>query len=139
MKRKPNNMIKRKLQNLMKKNIRIKPAFMNNKYKNFIEKTLSAMLYYNFILLGLCAVSCIIWSRFIRTRIVRDILDYLFTALRFWILLYICCIYAYTLKSLLKPKEVNRFISLIMDIIYYLMKMFDDLIKYIQKYSHKNH
>jgi hypothetical protein len=58
-----------------------------------MTKIYNLLSYYILLLLGLITTSWIIWSRFIRNRIIRKIPDVLLTEYRFWILLYICCLY----------------------------------------------
>ena len=100
-----------------------------NKYFNFI-------VYYLLIVIGLIATSWIIWARFIRTRTIRDIPDALLTEYRFWILLYICCIYLFSSTYLVialirtKQKKQNYIITTLVDIIYKPFIALDHLIKY---------
>ena len=97
-------------------------------------KVIPFLSYYILILIGLSATSWIIWSRFIRQRTIREIPDYLLTEYRFWILLYICCIYLYVIKSLLKPKETDPIIILLLDYLYKPFTTLDRSIKY-NKYT----
>ena len=92
------------------------------------------LTYYALVLVGLIATSWIIWSRFIRARTIREIPDYLLTEYRFWILLYICCIYLYVIKSLVKPKEAHPIITLLLDYLYKPFTLLDRSIKY-NKYT----
>ena len=71
------------------------------------------LFYYLLVLLGLIITSWIIWSRFFRERTIRDIPDYLLTEIRFWILLYICFIYLYVVKTLIKEPKPNIYISML--------------------------
>lgn len=48
--------------------------------------------YYILLITGLCVISLLIWSRFIRERLPKDIPYSYLTEFRFWILVYICCI-----------------------------------------------
>lgn len=78
-------------------------------------KIFNILSYYILLLLGLIGSSWIIWARFIRQRTIREIPDVLLTEYRFWILLYICFIYIYSIKNLLKEpsshiiyQEINK-------------------------------
>lgn len=105
-----------------------------------IKKYLNISLYYLTLLLGLCATSWIIWSRFIRERTIRDIPDNLLTEYRFWILIYICCIYLYVVKNLLMPKEANPVIKHFVDFIFKPLTNLDKAIKYnkyVKDYYHR--
>lgn len=72
-----------------------------------INQIVNLIIYYILLVFGLIITSWTIWSHFLRTRTIRDIPDIFFTEYRFWILLYICCIYLYVVKNLAKPKESN--------------------------------
>lgn len=86
---------------------------------------------YYFALLGsLIYISWIIWARFIRKRTIREIPDFLLTEYRFWILLYICAIYLYLIKSLIKPKKENIIPPEIIDLIYRPLTLLDRVFKY---------
>ena len=93
-------------------------------------KLISFLSYYLFILIGLIATSWIIWSRFVRARTIREIPDYFLTEYRFWILLYICCVYLYVIKNLLMPGESNSIFTLLVDQIYQAFTILDRFIKY---------
>jgi hypothetical protein len=95
-----------------------------------MNSIIKLFMYYILILLGLIITSWIIWSRFIRARILRDIPDALFTEYRFWILFYICCIYLYVIKTILIPKKESLVFTEILDIIYKPLKTLDHTIKY---------
>lgn len=90
--------------------------------------------YYLLVLVGLSSISWLVWYRFIHERMIRDIPNSLFTEIRFWTLLYICCIYLYMLKNLVLPKENNKFSAWIISQIYYPMELLDEFIKY-NKYN----
>ena len=82
---------------------------------NKIFKIINLIIYFILLFGGLIGTSWIIWARFIRQRTIRDIPDYLLTEYRFWLLLYICLIYLYSIKSLLKEpsshiiyQEINK-------------------------------
>lgn len=98
-----------------------------------MNKFFNLFIYYFLIFLGLVITSWIIWSRFIRERTIRDIPDTLLTEYRFWILLYICFIYFYVIKNLIKPKEANPFIKEIINIIYKPLITLDHFFKYNKK------
>lgn len=74
--------------------------------------------------------SWIIWSRFIRERTIRDIPDGLFSEYRFWILLYLCVIYLYVGKTLVKPNNSNAFLAYILELLLTPLKTLDHFIKY---------
>lgn len=98
-----------------------------------IKKYFNLIFYYLLVFLGLIITSWIIWSRFIRKRIIRNIPDSLFTEYRFWILLYICFIYSFTIKNLIKPSETTPYHEIIIfftNIIYKPLITLDHLIKY---------
>ena len=69
-------------------------VLLNNYIKN--------ILYYCLLLVGLIATSWIVWARFLRERTIREIPE-LLTEFRFWFLIYLCCLYVFIIKSLLKP------------------------------------
>ena len=82
-----------------------------------MKKFFTIISYYILLLIGLIGTSWIIWSRFIRERVIRDIPDALLTEYRIWILVYICSIYLFTIKNLVKPiksniifQEINKYI-----------------------------
>jgi hypothetical protein len=100
---------------------------------NMIRKTLRFISYVIILFLGFLGATWLIWSRFIRERTIRDIPDLLLTEYRFWILLYICFIYIYIIKSFLKVKEISTFSNLIVrlvKIIYKPLITLDKTIKY---------
>ena len=93
---------------------------------------------YKYILIGLgfIIVTWILWSRFIRIRIPKDI-PFELTELRFYILLYICGIYLYILISIIKPREQNPLITRFVDILFTPLTLLDSSIKnnvYIKPY-----
>ena len=99
-----------------------------------IKYYFNIIFYYLLILVGLIITSWMIWSRFIRTRTIREIPDSLFTEYRFWILLYLCIIYINIIKNLYKPSEidpvVNSVIKEIITIVYKPLTTLDHMIKY---------
>lgn len=106
-----------------------------NKFIRFIS-------YYILLSLGLIAISWIIWSRFIRERTIRDIPDDLLTEYRVWILIYICCIYMYIIKNLVKPRKITAFTQIITISLEYLFKpliTLDHAIKYNRFIKDKYH
>lgn len=105
-----------------------------------MNKLFQIITYYSLILTGLIMTSWIVWSRFIRERAIRDVPDALFTEYRFWILLYLCVIYLYIVKNLLKPKEANTFFLWISDLVFTPLITLDHFIKhnaYVQPYYYK--
>lgn len=94
-------------------------------------KLLKLVQYYILLLLGLIATSWIIWSRFIRERTIRDIPDDALSEYRFWILIYICCIYLFVVKNLIRPRPTS--IPMLNEFSEYIFKpltTLDHLIKY---------
>jgi hypothetical protein len=94
--------------------------------------------YSNYILtlIGLAIVSWIIWARFLRTRIPKDI-PFELTEKWFFILIYICIIYFYIVYKLIRPNKVNESIKLIIELLFTPLLAFDKFIKenkYIQPY-----
>jgi hypothetical protein len=94
---------------------------------------LNLILYYFLLLTGLCVTSWLIYTRFIRERVIRDIPDLALTEIRFWVLFYLCCIYIFIIKSLLKRKPTNVALEEIIDFIYKPMIVFDHSLKYNTK------
>lgn len=90
-----------------------------------MKKYFKFIIYYILLILGLCLISWLIWSRFI-----RDIPDASFTELRFWILLYLCFIYAYSIKHLLKNHYPNEILSQITTLCYTPLTTLDHSLKY---------
>lgn len=96
----------------------------------------------NFIL-GSFLLIYLIWIRFIRERLPRDIPDLLLTEYNFWILLYICLIYIYIIKSLIKPQEspftFSELFTQISDLIHTPFITLDNAIKhYLFKNKYHN-
>lgn len=98
-----------------------------------MTKILNILSYYILLLFGLIGTSWIIWSRYIRQRIIRDIPDDLLTEYRFWILLYICLIYIYSVKNLWKSNTspiIKEIATYFRDMIYKPLKTLDQFVKY---------
>jgi len=106
---------------------------------NIFYKFLYAILYIVTIFFGFFYLSWIIWIRFLRERIIREIPDILLTEYRFWILLYICCIYIYVIKNLIKPSSQVKFANLklfliiLLTIIFKPLLILDKFLKYNMK------
>lgn len=82
------------------------------------------------ITLGFIIFSLLIYLRFIRDRLPKDIPIFL-TEHRFWILIYICCIYLFIIISLLrKEKKSNEIVIFIIEILYMPLTRLDHFIKY---------
>lgn len=79
-------------------------------------------------ILGIFMMSWIVWSRFIRERLPKDI-PFLLTEECFYILIYICCIYLVVIYSLIGPKEQNKIIKKLIDRIYLPLITFNKFIK----------
>lgn len=86
--------------------------------------------YYNYILIliGLGIVSWIIWARFLRTRVPKDI-PFELTEYWFFILMYICMIYFYMVYKLIRPGKPNENITIIVEILFTPLATLDDHIK----------
>ena len=97
--------------------------------KKIINTYIKTIWYYILLLLGLAATSWIIWSRFLRERTIREIPE-LLTEYRFWFLMYLCSLYLYIIKSLLKPNNTNELLIKIIDTLYKPLYILDHLIKY---------
>ena len=97
--------------------------------KKIINTYIKTIWYYILLLLGLAAASWIIWSRFLRERTIREIPE-LLTEYRFWFLMYLCSLYLYIIKSLLKPNNTNELLIKIIDTLYKPLYILDHLIKY---------
>lgn len=95
-----------------------------------MNKLLNLLYYYFTIILGLVIISWIIWARFLRERMIRDIPDGLFTEYRFWVLLYICMIYFYVVKQMIKPKTPYEILSWCGNVVFIPLKRLDEIIKY---------
>jgi hypothetical protein len=97
------------------------------------------LYYFLVVLSGTTITSWIIWTRFIRERLPRDIPNDL-TESKFYLLLYICGIYLYIIKSLLIPKEPISLIVKMIKILYTPLVTLDESIKnnrYILKIYNK--
>lgn len=90
---------------------------------------INIIIFYILVLLGLLGTSWILWSRFIRERTIRNIPDELFTEYRFWLLLYICCIYIYAIKNLIKENKGINFHQFV-NFIWKPLTTLDHAIKY---------
>lgn len=92
-----------------------------------------AVLYYLLLLIGFTITSWIIYSRFIRERLPKDIPMFL-TEHRFWFLLYLCLIYGYMLKTLIFQKTANQdnqeVVKHIKEFLYKPLLILDQGIKY---------
>jgi hypothetical protein len=98
-----------------------------------MKQYLNLFLYYLTILIGLGLTSWLIYTRFIRARVIRDIPDLNLTEIRFWVLFYLCCIYIFIIKSLLKKKPTNVALQEIINFIYKPLVNFDHSLKYNNK------
>jgi hypothetical protein len=100
---------------------------MNNILLTLIKYS-HKLFYFLLILLGITITSWIIWARFIRERLPKDIpLD--LTEIKFYFLLYICILYLYIIKSLLIPKEPHALIVKLIEILYAPLVTLDKSIK----------
>lgn len=99
-----------------------------NKLLIIIFKYLHSIFYFLLILLGTTMITWIIWVRFIRERLPKDI-PFELTEISFYVLLYVCCIYLYIIKSLLIPKETNPIITKIIKILYTPLVTLDESVK----------
>lgn len=93
-------------------------------------------LYYNYLLIpiGLGIVLWVIWVRFIRSRVPRDI-PFELTEKWLFILIYICMIYFFMVYKLIRPGKAHETIALLVEIFFMPLVAFDAFIKknkYIQ-------
>lgn len=93
-------------------------------YNNLIYY-LKIIFYYNIIILGFFMFTWLFSSRFIFERLPKDI-PLILTEIKFYIILYICFIYLYIVKSLLFPREQNIYLKKLMEVIFYPLKTFDN-------------
>lgn len=89
-----------------------------------LDKRFNIIGKYSLIFLGIVIFSYIFYTRFILFRAPKEI-PLLLTEPRFYILLYVCFIYLYVIKSLLFPKEQNIYLKYLTDIIFYPLQTFD--------------
>lgn len=95
--------------------------------------------HYLLILIGLGMVSWIIWARFIRTRVPKDI-PFNLTEYWFFILAYICLIYFYVAYKLIRPGKPNEAVTLIVELLFTPLVTLDESLKHhpnIQPIYHK--
>jgi|ERR1700753_310620 len=95
-----------------------------------MKKIFHTLLYYSLLLLGLIWTSWMVWSRFLRQRVIRDIPDAFLTEYRVWILIYICCIYLFVIKNLIKPTETRIDFSFLTAYLWQPLTTLDHFIKY---------
>jgi len=95
-------------------------------------------LYYNYLLIfiGLGIVLWIIWVRFIRQRLPKDI-PFELTEKWFFILLYICMIYFFMVYKLIRPGKPHETIALLVEIFFMPLVAFDDFIKNLKNIQPK--
>lgn len=96
------------------------------------------IIFYSFsIFIGSFFLILLTW-RFFREYLVQNVPSESLTEYRFWILLYICFLYFYTIKISLFPKQPNEIITYFMEKFMYIylsaMSVFDNLFKN-NKYS----
>src|ERR1700735_2030376 len=91
-------------------------------------KYLKNMRYYFLLLIGIVIILWIIWARFNRIRLPKEI-PFNLTEIWFYIILYICCIYAYIIISLLISRKSNPLIEKFIKILYTPLVTFDEAIK----------
>lgn len=93
-------------------------------------KLMNKKLYqYSIIILGFILIIVLIWFRFIRQRLPKDIPFHL-TEYGCIILIYICCIYLFILMLLITEfKTKNDKLNLLMEYIYKPLKVLDESIK----------
>jgi len=82
-----------------------------------MTKFFKTIYYYILILLGLILVSWMMWARFLRERVIRNIPDELLTEYRVWILVYICYIYIIVIRHLIKEIQPNIILNALSKII----------------------
>lgn len=94
------------------------------KLYGLIFKYCNMMAYYSTILLGITMFTWFFYTKFILIRIPKSVpLD--LTEIRFYIMVYVCIIYLYIVKSLLFPKEPNIYVKKLMEYVLYPLKTFD--------------
>ena len=89
---------------------------MKVQYKLILEIFVTVLLY----ILGIIIISWLLWSRFIRERLPKDI-PFELTEFRFYILVYICCVYLFIIYNLMRKSKENNFIPYIKKIIEYIL------------------
>ena len=96
-------------------------------FHNLIKKYINI---FNFILaiVGILMVSWIIWIRFIRERLPKDI-PFDLSEIRFYLIAYACIIYLIIIYSLLSLREPNIIIKKLVEILFLPLVTFDKFIK----------
>ena len=85
---------------------------------------------YNFAFFGFIIFSYYFWNRFLRLRTSKD-LPLNLSILWFIIIIYICCIFAYIIFSLIISKKGNPVIEAFIDWVFFPIMEFDKFIKNI--------
>ena len=91
---------------------------------------------YRLIFLGFLLFSLYFWSRFLRSR-TSKVLPLNLSVLRFFILLYICLLFAYIVYSLLFPRKSNDIVEKVIDWVFTPIAEFDKYLKSIPKITLK--
>lgn len=99
------------------------------------EKLYKVFTYYLLISFGVIIVSALIYFRFLKERLPKNI-PFLLTDYKFWILLYICCVYFYVVKSLIKPRKQHDSMKHLIENIYKPLILLDHLLKYNEYTKH---
>lgn len=88
-------------------------------------------MYYLLLFFGFLITSFIIYNKFIRTRLPKEI-PLILTERYFWILLYICCLYIYVIKNLLKlsTKKPDETLKSMIEFFFMPLTTLDHFIKY---------
>lgn len=128
MKEDNNKCIKNKiLNNLMNNFIKFK-NFINSIYTNYLINNYKIFLYYLLAFLGFFILCWVIYIRFIRERLPRNI-PFMLTEYWFYILIFICISYIYAIKVTIKPPVPNLFLFKIIGYIGLPVLVFDRFIK----------
>lgn len=101
--------------------------------KSNIIRILTLFSYYILLCLGLLSISWIIYVRFLRIRSIKD-LPLSLSEYGFWLLLYICLLYLFSIIILFTKKTSNETAKILIEIIYKPMVTLDHFIRY-NKYT----
>lgn len=100
---------------------------MKSKLINMYKKTLKHLKiinYYFVIILGIIMISWLFYTKILLVRLPKEI-PLLLTEIRFYILLNVCFIYFYIVKSMLFPKEKNIYMKKLTEYFFRPLEIFD--------------
>jgi hypothetical protein len=105
--------------------------FRNNFIRKTMKKLCDLFIYLFLLFLGFFFIAWIVYNKYIRERLPKDIPIHL-SERGFWTLIYLCCIYLFIITSLIffRAKKSEKTIGLIRDILYTPLIAFDHLLKY---------